>query len=296
MNLAKKIIRIRAIFAKKRTEMKKVYLVAVVVLVVSCRGGRQARIRDSVVGETAFVSSVKTGESVYCMESFLPVTPSGVREQVIEHEGYTVSFDSDVRLPNWVYWELTYEKAHGSVPRSDDFRPDPKVKGAQADVTDYRRSGWDRGHMAPAGDMKWSETAMSESCYFSNICPQHGGLNGGDWRVLEEKCRSLTSMYDTLRIVCGPIVGDAVNGTIGTNKVVVPDGFYKVMLTRKRGNYYSIGFIFTNTSGADKELRDYACSINDVEALTGIDFFSSLSDDLEERIEAQCTLSDWNIK
>ena len=137
---------------------------------------------------------------------------------------------------------------------------------------------------------------MSESCYFSNICPQHGGLNGGDWRVLEEKCRSLTSMYDTLRIVCGPIVGDAVNGTIGTNKVVVPDGFYKVMLTRKRGNYYSIGFIFANTSGADKDLRDYACSINDVEALTGIDFFSSLSDDIEERIEAQCTLSDWNIK
>lgn len=227
---------------------------------------------------------------------FLPVVPNSMKEQVIDHVGYTTSFNRDTRLPNWVYWELTYDKAHGNFPRDDDFRPDPKVKGAQADVADYRSSGWDRGHMAPAGDMKWDETAMSESCYFSNICPQHSGLNGGDWRSLEEKCRSLTSLYDTLRIACGPIVGDAINGTIGENKVTVPDAFFKVLLGKKKGRLNGIGFIFSNTSGADKELRDYACTINEVELATGMDFYSSLSDEIEEAVESQCNLGDWNIK
>lgn len=250
---------------------------------------RKASSEETTEEQMQSVASVAVGK-------LLPVMQGGTKQQVIGHVGYTTSFNSDTRLPNWVYWELTYEKAHGSYPRDDDFRPDPKVKGRQADVADYKGSGWDRGHMAPAGDMKWSETAMSESCYFSNICPQHSGLNGGDWRVLEEKCRSLTSRYDTLYIICGPIVGKAANGTIGANKVTVPDGFFKVILAERKGSLYGIGFIFSNNSGADKDLRDYACSINYVEQATGMDFYSSLSDDIEEAVESQCVLGNWNIR
>lgn len=275
--------------------MRKIYFVtvlaiaALVLMVWKPTWISKASSEETTEEQMQSVASVAVGK-------LLPVMQGDAKQQLIGHVGYTTSFNSDTRLPNWVYWELTYEKAHGSYPRDDDFRPDPKVKGKQADVSDYRGSGWDRGHMAPAGDMKWSETAMSESCYFSNICPQHSGLNGGDWRVLEEKCRSLTSVYDTLLIACGPIVGNAVNGTIGSNKVTVPDAFFKVLLGVKKGRLYGIGFFFSNTSGANKALRDYACTINDVERTTGIDFYSSLSDDIEETVESQCWLSDWNIK
>lgn len=225
----------------------------------------------------------------------MPVLPKGVTEQLIVHEGYIVSYNSGLRLPNWVFYYLDRERASGTVPRESGYYPDPLVEGKQADNEDYRRSGWDRGHMVPAGDMKWSSQAMLESCYFTNICPQNNKLNGGDWRILEEKCRSLTYSYSSICISCGPIVGSGKFGTIGLNKVVIPDAFFKVLLGEKGGNIYSIGFIFPNEDCYETSVRDYACSVNDVEELTGIDFYSSLPDEAEELIESQFNLSDWKL-
>ncbi|MDD4115593.1 MAG: DNA/RNA non-specific endonuclease, partial [Massilibacteroides sp.] len=110
----------------------------------------------------------------------IPVLKNGQREQIIQHEAYTVSYNANFKIPNWVAYELTEENVKNArVKRHNKFLPDPQVKGGTALNEDYSRTGYDRGHMVPAGDMKWSEKVMRETFYFSNICPQNRGLNAG---------------------------------------------------------------------------------------------------------------------
>lgn len=225
----------------------------------------------------------------------IPISLNAPREQIILHHGYTVSYSPSSKLPNWVAYELTYEEVQGTVPRAKKFTQDPDVRGAQADNEDYRNSGWDKGHMCPAGDMKWSKQAMNESFYFTNICPQNPNLNGGDWKDLEEKCRALTQYYGKIYIVCGAIVGQAVNGTIGYNRVVIPDAFYKVLLVETSKGYESIGFYFENKAG-HRNLSYYAKSVDDIERLANIDFFAALADNEESEVESKYNINVWQIR
>lgn len=223
----------------------------------------------------------------------LPTLLTPQREQVIAHEGYTVSYNSQWCIPNWVAYELTAKEVAGDVPRGNDFVPDPLAKGNTATTNDYKHSGYDRGHMAPAGDMKWSKTAMDESFYLSNICPQNKNLNKGDWKELEELAREWAKEYGNIYIACGPIV--AVNHkTIGQNNVAVPESFFKVFLRETNNGWATIGFLFENKAG-NKKLNTYIRSIDEIEELTGIDFFPLLADDVEEAIERQTNIYDWNI-
>lgn len=212
--------------------------------------------------------------------------------QVIVHKGYTVSYNNQIRLPNWVAYELTDVEVDGECKRNSHFYPDPDAKGRQADNEDYRNSGWDKGHMAPAGDMKWDRQAMMESCYFTNICPQNHNLNGGDWKSLEEKCRDYARRYGNVYVAAGAIVGERKNGTIGHNRVVVPDAFFKVLLVCIDGKYEGIGFYFENVAG-HKPLTVYAKTIDEIETLTNIDFFFSLPDKLEEDVESKIHEECW---
>lgn len=212
--------------------------------------------------------------------------------QVIWHKGYVVSFNTDTRLPNWVAYELTHVEAVGTCKRNGRFFADPEVKGRQATYDDYRNTGWDKGHIAPAGDMKWDDQAMLESCYFTNVCPQNHNLNGGVWRSLEEKCRDYACRYESVYIAAGPIVGEARNGTIGDNQVVIPDAFYKVLLVCVNGQYEGIGFYFENVAG-HKPMKSYAMTIDEIEALTHIDFFFSLPDKIEDEVEARINDEIW---
>lgn len=224
----------------------------------------------------------------------LPIILNGSQGQIITREGYTLSYNESRRIPNWVSYELTSQEADGQVPREKGFYQDPEVKGNQATLQDYKYSGWDRGHMAPAGDMKWSETAMYESCYLSNICPQNPDLNGGRWRILEEKCRDFAGDYSSVNIVCGPIIEDGRYGFIGDSKVVVPDAFFKVLLVRHGDQYESIGFYFKNEP-APQSLRSYSCSVDEIERKAGMDFFSNLSDDIEDSLESRFSYAFWEI-
>ncbi|MBR4147974.1 MAG: DNA/RNA non-specific endonuclease [Bacteroidales bacterium] len=212
--------------------------------------------------------------------------------QVITHKGYSVSYNKDTRLPNWVAYELTNEEVNGTCKRNGRFFQDPDVRGRQADNDDYRNTGWDKGHIAPAGDMKWDEQAMLESCYFTNVCPQNHNLNGGDWRSLEEKCRDYAQRYGNVYIAAGPVVGENRNGVIGNNLVVIPDAFYKVLLISKDGRYEGVGFYFENVAG-HKPLTTYVKSIDEIEALTNIDFFFSLPDDIENTVESTVNEEIW---
>lgn len=243
--------------------------------------------------------------SLYQQESIpdaleIPSLVKDAPEQILQYEGFTVSFNNRYRLPNWVAYNLTAEEVNGQGERKDSYNQDPRVAGAQASSADYKRSGWDKGHMAPAADMKWSGNAMKESCYFTNICPQNHELNTGDWRILEEQCRKWAEKYGSLYIVCGPIVEKNTHGKLGENGVVIPDKFYKVVLARIKGEYRGVGFIYVNppkrkttistVPPVRRPLESYAVTINEVEKVTGIDFFPNLPDKIESAVQQQQSL------
>lgn len=225
----------------------------------------------------------------------IPEIQDNRSDRVITHKGFTLSYNYDLKIPNWVAYELTAKKVEGTVPRYDKFKPDPMVpQNVTATTNDYKHSGWDRGHMAPAADMKWNEQAMRESFYLSNICPQNHNLNGGVWKDLEEQVRDLATQKGRIFIVCGPIV-DKKHETIGENKVAIPKAFYKVLLQEDNGEIHTIGFVYENKSGR-KPMSTYAMTVDEVEELTKIDFFPSLPDKIEKKTESNVDFSKWTIK
>ncbi|MGM9688497.1 MAG: DNA/RNA non-specific endonuclease [Alloprevotella sp.] len=209
--------------------------------------------------------------------------------QLIRHTGFTLSYDADFKTPQWVAWQLTAEEAAGEEPRADSFAPDPEVRGAKAYPQDYTNSGYDRGHMAPAGDMKWSRQAMQESFYMTNICPQNRNLNRGDWKDLEELERTWATRYGTVYIVAGPMYTRKNPPRIGNHKVAVPDCFFKVLLVAGDTEPQAYAFVFRNEAGS-RPLKSYQHTVDEVERLTGIDFFPALPDELEARVEAALNL------
>lgn len=217
-------------------------------------------------------------------------------EQQIEHLAYVVSYNSDWHLPNWVAYQLTATETEGDLTRTDKFLPDPLVNGDPVVTKDYSNSGYDRGHMAPAADMRWSEQAMKESFYMTNMCPQNHNNNAGDWKDLEELGRDLARKYGVLYICCGPIVTDTTV-TIGTErKIVVPSSFYKVFLRQKfDGTWTSVGFVMPNAAG-NRPLMSYMQSVDEIELLTGIDFFCQLPDSVEQVVEKDFVVADWTVK
>ena len=224
----------------------------------------------------------------------IPAPLSKVPEQILNRKGYTVSYNSSRKVPNWVAWRLTAAHLKGDTKRSESkFHEDTEVPSPRALDSDYMRSGYDRGHMCPAGDNKWSQKAMDESFLFTNICPQAPQLNRGDWNEMEQACRKWAKKYGEVYIVCGPIFYKKRPKTIGENKVAVPDAFFKVVLKMK-GEPKAIGFIYKNADG-NRPKGDYANSVDEVERITGIDFFPSLPDKIEKVVEAQCEPDDWDL-
>lgn len=221
----------------------------------------------------------------------IPVSLTPRQEQIIHHTGYTVSYNKDLKLPNWVSYELTRKETKGKEKRNDRFIADPLVTGSISTNADYTRSGYDKGHMAPAADMKWSPQAMKESFYFSNMCPQHPQLNRRGWKNLEEKIRDWAIADSAIIIICGPIVAKQPK-TIGKNKVVVPQQFFKVILSPFVKPMRAIGFLFNNKQAVEP-LSTYVVTIDSIERLTNMDFFASLPDEIENKIEAEANYFQW---
>ncbi|NCC11011.1 MAG: DNA/RNA non-specific endonuclease [Bacteroidia bacterium] len=211
-------------------------------------------------------------------------------EQLLYRRGYTVSYNKTTKLPNWVAWKLTPDRLVERFSRTDKFLPDPEVKDPVT-TTDYKGARIDRGHMCPAGDNRWDRKAMMESFYMTNVCPQHHNLNRGDWKELEEACRVWAQEAGAVYIACGPILYNQTHRTIGQHRVVVPEAFFKVVLTLGK-HPKAIGFIYKNTAG-NHPLDAYVNSVDQVERITGIDFFPALPDHIEKQVEAQCDASQW---
>lgn len=220
-------------------------------------------------------------------------TAKGRKSQIIRHKGYTLSYNDDWRLANWVGYVLTADETEGDVERSDWFDEDPQVRGTKVRHADYTHSGFDRGHMAPAADMKWDEQAMVESFYMSNICPQVHGLNAGLWNKLENRVRTWARRDSAVVVVCGPIVPDN-HSTIGNANVAVPQYFYKIVASPYGKSPRGIAFIMPNED-IDEPLYHYAVSIDSVERATGIDFLYNLPDSLETFVEQNIDLTVWQL-
>lgn len=207
---------------------------------------------------------------------------------------YVLSHNSSHKVPDWVAYRLTREQLlAGNVPRSDDFRPDVDLEsGERSELKDYKNSGFDRGHMAPAGAMKWSERAMSESFLLSNMAPQVGaGFNRGIWKSLEEKVRVWAVARGELYVVTGPIYDSANLSTIGTNQVTVPTHFYKVIFDPV--SVEAIAFILPNKSNPSSQLPTFIVSVDAVETKAGLDFLAALEDGVEQLIEAKVQPGLW---
>lgn len=220
------------------------------------------------------------------------ITNPELDETIIDYAGMKVSFNSTKHIPNWVAWELTAAEATGQEERKSKFMTDNRVAGCSM-PDDYTNSGYDRGHMAPAGDMKWSPLAMKESFYMTNICPQHKKLNAGSWKRLEEKCRDWALADSAIIIIAGPVLTDKITETIGSNNVIVPKRFFKVILSPYSNPPRAIGFIMPN-GAVPGGMQTAAMSVDDVEQITGHDFFSTLPEQTEQTVESQCQFHKWS--
>lgn len=208
---------------------------------------------------------------------------------ILTYYGFVVNYNTEYLIPNWVAYELTSDEVDGDVPRATGFSMDPSYIDRQAMREDYSNTGWDKGHMAPSADMKWSKAAMTESFYLTNICPQNHELNGRDWHVLENRVRGWARQHGLVWVVCGPIVKEQRYGTIGEQGVVVPDKFFKAILRQDEdGTYQTIAFVFDNDS-TRQPINDVMITVDSLEALTGYDLFANLDDDVEVVVESQAS-------
>lgn len=211
---------------------------------------------------------------------------------IVEHEGYTIAYHEATEQPKWVAYKLTAENLKkNAATRQDNFREDPYVRTGSATLADYKGSGYDRGHLAPAADFAWSQDAMDATFFMSNMSPQDASFNRGIWKKLEEKVRDWGVQNRELFVVVGPIVERGAKN-IGKNKVAVPQKFYKIVLDLSEPEVKAIGFIMNNTA-SNKGIMDYAVSIDSIEKITKLDFFPMIPDDLENKLESSINKTLW---
>lgn len=218
--------------------------------------------------------------------------PSSTTNQIIVHDYYTLSYNENYEQAEWVAYELKPRNTNNNFERPF-FIEDPKVKTHSADWKNYKNSGYDKGHLCAAGDMKFSKNAFDDSFYTSNISPQLHEFNDGVWNRLEQKVRFWSTKYDGIYVVTGGILKKGLP-TIGKENVAVPEYFYKVLLNKTNGNYKMIAFIVPNKA-SDKPLYEFVVAVDEVEKQTGINFFSKLDDTIETVLEKSSDYKNWSF-
>lgn len=238
-------------------------------------------------------NDISLEEAVVSVQNLeIPAKLKDRSEKILKRSNYTISYNRNWNQPNWVAWELNKNETKGRNNRNEEFTADPDLAEAyQVESYDYSGSGYDRGHMCPAGDNHFDAKAMNESFYMSNICPQNHELNAGKWNDLEIACRKWANRYQQLFIVCGPIIDKRNGKRIGKeHEIIVPEKFFKVILITSTKPARAIGYIFENNS-SDRPYKVH--SIDEVEKITGMDFFPNLPDKIEDLVESRYEASDW---
>jgi endonuclease G len=243
---------------------------------------------------TTSVSSVASQDILdqYPLSQYYPVG-ANTNNELVEHTAYSLSYNEAHEQADWVIYDLTKSEVETKkFERKDNFKKDPSSNITSANTSDYSRSGYDRGHLCPAADNRWSEVAMNESFYMSNISPQSPNLNRRIWKTLEEQVREWALENEKLYIVTGPILKDGFLKKIGKNQVSVPKYYYKVIADLTGKDRKGIAFIFSNGEN-NGELKYYPCSIDNVEKRTGFDFFYNLDNKIEQEIESDFNSEEW---
>lgn len=222
---------------------------------------------------------------------FLPTSTTG---QVVHHQFYSLSYNEKYEQAEWVAYELTQNQLSSIPIKRPYFENDPKVKTQSAHYKNFKNSGYNKGHLCPAGDRKFSVEAFNETFFTSNISPQTFEFNGGVWNRLEEKVRYWAQKYQKLYIVTGGVLTPHLK-TIGSEKVAVPRYFYKIILYYNDPDIKAIAFLMPHEK-SDKALYQFATSIDEIEILTGIDFFPELPDEIENEIEKSSSYKNWAFK
>ena len=222
----------------------------------------------------------------------LAIPRTNTQESIIKHSGFSLLYSEDHEQATWVAYVLSSKEVDGKVPRSNNFREDPSIITGSASLSDYKGSGYDRGHLAPAGDLKWSENSMKDSFYLSNMSPQVPGFNRDIWKRLEEWTRDQAVSNKELIVITGPVLTDGPYEEIGNNGVDIPKRYFKVLLDYTEPEIKAVGFIMENKS-SKSPVTDFALTIDEVELVTGLDFFYLLPDSYEENIESQFDTSLW---
>jgi len=236
--------------------------------------------------------TIEKGSDNYKYDNLTVGVPTYQCDVIIDRVGYALGYAEKYEQPLWVAYKLTADEVRSKkARRSDDFRADPDIPSGSATPEDYRGSSYDRGHLAPAADMSFSIQAMSESFYMSNMSPQTAAFNRGIWKDLEAQVRNYALYNQEIYVVTGPIFSSKEPViTIGANKVSVPDKYYKVLLDVK--NARAIGFVLDNR-GTKQPLKNFAVTVDEVERLTGLDFFNKLDDRSENKLESRCDFQSW---
>ena len=216
--------------------------------------------------------------------------PAGLSDTLVRCDAFDVYFNSSWGIANCAAYELVTNELHGTVERSNEFMAHPGVKGC-ASPADYAGCGMDRGHLVPAGDLKWSEEAMRQSFMLTNVAPMHKALNEGGWAKLEEKVREWTARDSALLVFTGPIVNEG-DSTLASSHVKVPRAYFKVIMAPCVRPRRAIAFIYPNGHSGGR-LNKYAVSIDEVERRTGLDFFPTLPDEEQQRLESPVNLDAW---
>lgn len=229
---------------------------------------------------------------VVCAQKFELPAPSP-REQQVQHTLFTISYNEGYELPSWAAWQLTPEQAKATGTFKEKYTEDPKVTTGTASNKDYKDAGFIIGQLVPPEDMFTSPQAMDETFLMSNTVPVKPAFNKYVWEVLEKLIREWAKEGNTLYIVAGPVLQDAPFGTFGPNKISIPTRYYKAVLDVNGER--AIGFLIRSNvaSGAPKS---FAVSVDELEKITGLDFFRELNDQLEQKMEASNDFTKWNFK
>ncbi len=244
--------------------------------------------------ETSFIESPPSEIRIQWINLATGYPLTHTTDTIRTYKGFDLGYNEQFEQASWVAYVLTKNEIEsGSITRTDNFRSDQSIESGSASLGDYRGSGFDRGHLAPAGDMKWDPLAMSESFLMSNMSPQAPSFNRGIWKELESKTREWAVKKDSIYVITGPVL-DPIDSFIGENEVGVPLYYFKVLVDLSPPSHSFIAFLLPNTGSSDDLVR-FAISVDSLEQVTGYDFFASAPDSsVIEWLEGQLELESWN--
>jgi endonuclease G len=247
-------------------------------------------VNDTIVEDLPCSQPILSLKPIYLDSLIFPKLDSS--DVLIQHYAYSMVYDNFHEQSKWVCYKISNTFESGIYKRTNSFKKDPLVLEGSASHSDYKGSGYDRGHLAPAADMTWSEVAMKESFYYSNMSPQTASFNRGVWKRLESTVRRWGTEFDSLYVTTGPVLIDSLD-LIGSG-VAVPNHFYKTVVSFRRGKpFSSISFVLEN-KGSKSKLENFVISTDSLEKISKIDFNYHLSKKIQDSLEANLDISQWS--